>query len=203
MLRRVVDPLHVEETSLGTFPQLSKTLETPEETLRKGSESEEGLVQAAQELKLDDLLAQASEPLRRAKTGKEAIHDMLQIAVSLAAAFCRSRNNHPAISPIATELSFTDRSIKDRRQALVHQLRERLEESVSEGELPENANVESMSALCMSVLNGLVFCIQDDVPAASLRDSVRLFVESLGFHGVRPLRRCARRSPVVLEFVRK
>jgi hypothetical protein len=153
-------------------------------------------------LNLDFALTRVSDPLRKAQTGKEAIHGMLQSAVCFGMTYGQPWDNGSAISSSQGERWFRCRTIKDLRRALERQVRERLEVSVSEGELPENANVQSMSALCMSVLNGLLFCIEDDIPEASLLDSVRMFVESLGFHPVRPLRR-RRRTAAVLALVRK
>jgi hypothetical protein len=166
---------------------------------------DDGFAEPCQELKLnpDFVLNCISEPLRKAQTGKEAIHGMLQSAVSLGTTYFRSRDDGSSISSNQSERCFRCRGITDLRRALERQVRERLEVSVSEGELPENANVQSLSALCISVLNGLLFCIEDDIPETPLVDSVRLFVESLGFHPVRPLKKRPRRPAAVLPFPKR
>jgi hypothetical protein len=162
---------------------------------------EDRLAEACRELNWDFVLLRVSELLRKAQTGKEAIHGMLQSAVSLGTIYSRFRNDGSTVSPTAGGPRIPDHAIKDLRRTLERQVRERFEASVSEGELPENANVESMSALCMSLLSGLLFCMEDGVSETSLLDSVGIFVEGLGFHTLRPLKR--RSQTPVLALVRK
>jgi hypothetical protein len=162
---------------------------------------EDRFAEARQELNWDLVLLRVSEPLRKAQTGKQAIHGMLQSAVSLGTIYLRFRDNGSTVSPIAGGRRIPDHAIKDLRRTLERQVRERFEASVSEGELPENANVESMNALCMSLLSGLLFCIEDGVSETSLLDSVGIFVQGLGFHTARPLKR--RSQAPVLALVRK
>jgi hypothetical protein len=160
-----------------------------------------GEAQARHELNLDLMLRRVSEPLQNAPTGKEAIHGMLQRAVSFGMKYSRFWDNRSAIPLTEGGLGLRGHAIKNLRQALRRQVRERFEASVSEGELPENANVESMSALCMSLLNGFLFCIEDGAREALLLDSVRIFMEGLGFHARRPLKK--RSQAPVLILVRK
>jgi hypothetical protein len=156
------------------------------ENLRNEFGTEEALVEAAPETPPEPVVEALTERLRTARTGREAVHGLLEIAISLRTGYRESN---------AGQLP----------KSLEHYLRNRLERSVYEGELPESANVRAMSALTFATVNGLLFCEQEDASAAQLRDSVRLFIDGLGFQAVRPLKRNRRPRPLapILQFVKR
>jgi hypothetical protein len=89
------------------------------------------------------------------------------------------------------------------RYALRSQIIKRLKDAVFEGELPENADVEVLSCLCISFASGLAAILQDGISVTSLVDSVALFVESVGLNKVRPPKRRPRNSHQVLTLVKR
>jgi hypothetical protein len=143
------------------------------------------------------------EPLTRVKTGREALHEMLEHVVNLGISESASIVQIGPTQPPAEGASNScHQSVKDLRQMLKMRIVERLEESVSDGELPEKTDVATLSTLCVSFLIGLVVSAQDETPTSSLRDSVTLFVSSLGFHTVRPAKQRHPGSQPVLFLVK-
>lgn len=148
---------------------------------------------------IDCQLSFVLAPLRRAVTGREAVLDMLHGVLS-AGLYVAAGPNTPR-SPILHSGVETDSILqmsREWRYSLRSLIVERLEQSVYEGELPEDADVHVLSCLCMSFASGLAASLQDGISAASLANSIALFVESIGFHRVRELKRRLRNSPSVV-----
>jgi hypothetical protein len=149
---------------------------------------------------VDCQLAVISEPLRTAATGQEAVRDMLQgvLAASLPV---------PTVLHFGVEIDSTRAVGKEWRHQLRRQLIKRLQHSVSEGELPEDADVQVLSCLCVSFASGLAVSLQDGISKTWLEGSIPLFLESVGFHKIRiPKRRPRGSSPLrrgVLTLVKR
>jgi hypothetical protein len=201
MLLGIVSFLCSEGTAGWSFA-LSARLHIPEEKLRKEFGTEEALVEAAPEMLQRVVLAVLTEPLRTARTGREAVRSLLEIAISLRNGYQQSKNHRERGPSLALERAPDALGIDDCGNSLECQIRDRFKRSVYEGELPEDANVPSMSALTLAVVSGLLFCAQEEASSATLLDSVRLFVDGLGFHVVRPPTDHSRRLAPVLQFVR-
>jgi hypothetical protein len=92
-----------------------------------------------------------------------------------------------AASLRSTPLSFPPQDadlqefLTERRRSLSKQIRLRLAQSVTEGELPQNSNCEVLASLCLTVLSGLTFRILEGSAAGLLFRSLELFVSVLGF----------------------
>ena len=153
---------------------------------------EEALFEAAPEILPSVVLATLTEPLRTAPTGRDAIHGLLEIAMSL---------RNPGARSLTRGGKPDAQTIYGCGKSLEYHIRDRFERSVYEGELPEGANVGAMSALTLTVVRGLVFCTQDS--AATLLDSLKLFVNGLGFHVPGSAKRRPRPLAPVLQFVRR
>jgi hypothetical protein len=146
---------------------------------------------------IDCQLSSVLEPLRTAATGREAVLDMLQRVLSAVPMGAGQNASFLAVLHSNVENDSTQQTSRERRYALRSQILKRLEHSVLEGELPEDADIEALSCLCMSYVSGLAASLQDGIPGASLADSVALFVETVGFHKLRTLKRRTRGSPAV------
>jgi hypothetical protein len=147
---------------------------------------------------IDGQLAPVLEPLKMAATGREAVQDMLLGVLSADLSTAPGSNaSLPALLHFSVDTDSTLQTSRACRHSLQSQIHQRLEHSVSEGELPECADVQVLSCLCMSFMSGLAVSLQDGIPKECLEDSIPLFVESVGFHKVRiPKRRERSTSPV-------
>lgn len=132
---------------------------------------------------LDHQVRSILEPLGTAPTGREAIRQVLERIVS-------------ADSSFAPECTHS-------RQMIRLQILHRIESAVYEGELPESTQAETLGNSCSSFLIGLAINRQDGVSAALLVDSIRSFVDGLGFHIARPAKRKHRVNSNLVPFVRK
>lgn len=203
VVRRVVSFLCSEEIGNLSFASLSVALDVPKENLRKEFGTEEIVIDAAADSFPGVALALLIEPLRTAGTGREAVHGMLEIAISLRRGYRQLKDRLAGIRAPAREPILDPLRIFDCGISLEYQIRDRLERSVYEGELPERSDVRAMSALTLTVVSGLVFCARQEDSAATLLDSATLFVNGLGFHVARlPKRRRLQLAPV-LQFVRR
>jgi hypothetical protein len=184
-------PRNLSEAFLARQQIASSTLQLDEE--RVGPENESELL-----LHLGEIF----KPLSRATTGREALYEMLRRVVDLGASCGTSIDQFRSAQPNANcTRDAYHRLIQDGRHTLRMKVLERLEESVREGELPEDADVEVLGTLFVSFVIGLAVSVQDGIPIASLLDSVTLFVAGLGFHTIRSSKRRQRGSRPVLEFV--
>jgi hypothetical protein len=127
--------------------------------------------------------------LLHAKTGREAVCAILRRVVLLGDSCQMSTSQSLSVEPRPSgETNTCDSFVPERRQILREHVLRRLEESVFEGELPEDADVEALATLCVSFLIGLAASTRDELPITCLLNSVALFVDGLGFHTVRPTR---------------
>lgn len=122
------------------------------------------------------------EPLSAALTGREAIRQMLERIVSADSGFAPGTHS---------------------RQMIRLQILHRIESAIYEGELPESTQMEALGNSCTSFLLGLAINRHDGISAALLIDSIRLFVNGLGFHGTRPAKMEHRVNSNLVPYVRK
>jgi hypothetical protein len=160
----------------------------------------DGLVSRGSYNEIDLQPASVLAPLRTAATGREAVLSMLHAVLFGSAWVPAGPNVSPSggSSPTAENDSILRKS-REWRASLRSLVSERLERSVYEGELPENANIEGLSSLCTLFASGLAASLQDGISAASLATSISLFLESVGFHSVRAPKRRRRNSPSVIR----
>ena len=186
-------------------PATAPTVYYPCETCRSGEQivsaafncdEEAGRCEPA--LRLEVVL----EPLSHANSGRVALRETLQRVVELGIS-CRYTDEQigPAETPANVARNTSNWRAQDCRQIMRTKVLGRLEQSVCDGELPEDADVEALCILCVSFLIGLTVSVQDGIPTEALLNSVALFVASLGFHTVRPAKRRHRRAQSVLAFV--
>jgi hypothetical protein len=130
------------------------------------------------------------EKLRTAKTGREAILNMLHAVLSTGnSMFAGPSILLPVIPHGGAGAESSQQMSGELRLSLRNLIRERLERSVFEGELPENADIEALTCLCTMFASGLTADLQDGIAQATLANSIALFVESVGFHRVKPPKR--------------
>lgn len=131
-----------------------------------------------------------------ARTGRQALADLLYglLAPGLVQA------GPGAISPTLDSSLGADSTQpmnREWRLSLGDHIFERLEHSVAEGELPESADIEVLTCLCISFASGLRTGLEDGISPKSLADTIAFFVESVGFHKVRAPRRRPHESSAV------
>jgi hypothetical protein len=202
LVRQVVSFLRSEEGN-WSFASLSEALDILEERIRKEFGTEETLVETVWELWPQVVLAALVEPLRNANTGREAVRDMLETAVSLQNGYSWLKELRNVNRAAGAERNSAKQEMPSCGQALEREIRGRFERSVYEGELSENANVRSLSALCLRLVNGFLVCADDGILTVTALESVKLFVDGLGFHVARPSKKRPRRLTRVLAFVRR
>lgn len=203
LLLRAVEHLCAQETVAWSIASLSAALGIPQESFRKEFGTEETLVERAWDLWPQLAVAALVERLGRASTGREAIHDLLEMAITLQTGYRRLRDQFAVNrSPAINQMPDT-RGCLDRSRSLACLIQARFARSVYEGELPESANVAALSTLCLTLVNGLVTRTDEDASTDTLLDSVKLFVDGLGFQRLRRSKRVPRRLTPVLAFVRK
>jgi AcrR family transcriptional regulator len=198
VLRRVASFVCSQETGDWSFASLSAALDIPEEKLRKEFGTEEALLEASGEMLLEVVVTALTDRLRTARTGREGVLGMLEIAIALRRGYRKLKRQRAGVRFLALE-----RKLDPQGELLDCQIRDRFERAVYEGELPEGANVHSLSALTLAVVSGLLFGAPEEVSDVTLLDSARLFVEGLGFHVVRSTKSRPRRLAPVLQFVRR
>jgi len=202
IVQRVVSYLCSEGRETSLFASLSQALDIPEETLQREFGTEQALVETIWEAWPQIVLAALSEPLRNETTGREAVSGLLETAISLQSGYRRLKELRNSNRPAAIGVRCEGQAVQTCLWKLERQIRERFKRSVYEGELPEDSRVLSLSALCLRLVGGFLAGVEDEVFAATASDSVNLFVDRLGFHVARPLKRRRRLTPV-LPFVKK
>jgi AcrR family transcriptional regulator len=152
-------------------------------TLHKGFGTRDEILRAAIHFCADTEASLAQEPLLVSPTGREAILSMLEENVRLRRHWpkhcgCLFTYNAFVIPPEDADLQDF---LTARRRSLSKQIRLRLVQSVTEGELPEDTNCEVVANLCLTLLSGLTFRVLDGAPPGLLFRSLELFVKALGF----------------------
>lgn len=152
-------------------------------TLNKVFGTKREILRAAIQFCIDTEASLAQEPLRVSPTGREAILSMLEENVRLRRHWprycgCLLTVNAFIIPPEDGDLQDF---VTERRRSLFRQVRSRLVQSVTEGELPVNTNCELVANLCLALLSGLTLRVLDGAPPSVLFRSLELFVNALGF----------------------
>jgi hypothetical protein len=152
------------------------------------------------------LLELILRPLQIASTGREGLSGML-LGVLAAA------RSEPDASLTASRLPRNENVLPlaprwEISELMRIEILRRLQHSVYEGELPENACVQILSCLCVSFANGLAVSLNDGISQTWLETSITCFVEKLGFHKIRMEKRSACgstsvRGPVLVKSARK
>jgi len=173
--------------------EISSRPRTEHLTLRPGLASESTCSEAERHLWA------ALERLRTARTGREAVLNILhEVLAAGVRELAESNAAPPAILNGTVAVDSTQQISREWRHSLRSLLFELLERSVFEGELPEDAETEVLTCLCTSFVSGLAVGLRDGLPTEALAQSISLFVESVGFHKIRPPRRSPGDSQKVL-----
>jgi AcrR family transcriptional regulator len=183
VLRKVMEVLSVKGFAKVSIADLTSTTEVDYRTLHKAFGTREEILRAAIRFCADTEAALAHEPLRISTTGKEAILSMLEENVRLRRHWprccgCLFTFNAFVIPPEDLDLH---NFLTERRRSLSKQIRLRLVQSVTEGELPKDTNCEVLANLCLTLLSGLTFRVLDGAPPGLLFRSLELFMNALGF----------------------
>jgi AcrR family transcriptional regulator len=198
VLRKVMEVLSVKGFAKASIADLASAAGVGYGTLHKVFGTRDEILRAAIQFCADTEASLAHEPLRVSPTGREAILSMLEENVRLRRhwpRYCGCLFTFNAFIIPAEDVDLQD-FLTERRRSLSKQIRSRLTQSVSEGELPEDTHCEALANLCLTVLTGITFRVLDGTPPGLLFRSIELFVNALGF---RPRRSQARsrimRSP--------
>ena len=183
VLRKVMEVLSVKGFAKASVADLTSAAGVDYGTLHKTFGARDQILRAAIEFCADTEASLAREPLLVSPTGREAILSMLEENVRLRRHWpkycgCLFTFNAFVIPPEDADLH---EFLTGRRRSLSKQIRLRLVQSVTEGELPEDTNCEVVANLCLTLLGGLTFRVLDGAPPGLLFRSVELFVNALGF----------------------
>jgi AcrR family transcriptional regulator len=183
VLRKVMGVLSVKGFARTSIADLTTASGVDYGTLHKAFGTRDEILRAAIRSCVDTEASLAQEPLRVSPTGREAILSMLEENVRLRRHWprycgCLFTFNAFVVPPEDVDLQ---EFLTERRRSLSKQIRRRLAQSVTEGELPENTDCEVLASLCLTLLSGLTFRILDGAPPGLLFRSLERFVNALGF----------------------
>jgi AcrR family transcriptional regulator len=183
VLRKVMEVLSVKGFAKASIADLTSAAGLDYRALHKTFGRRDEILRAAIQFCADSEASLAQEPLRVSPSGKEAILAMLEENVRLRRHWprycgCLFTFNAFIVPPEEDDLQDF---LAERRRSLSKQIRSRLTQSVTEGELPEDTNCEAVANLCLAVLGGLNLRILDGAPAVLLFRSIEIFVNALGF----------------------
>jgi AcrR family transcriptional regulator len=197
VLRKVMEVLSVKGFARASIADLTAATGVDYGTLHKAFGARDEIIRAAIQFCVDTEASLAQEPLRVSPTGREAILSMLEENVRLRRhrpRYCGCLFTFNTFIIPAEDGDLQD-FLTERRRSLSKQIRLRLVQSVTEGELPEDTNCEVLANLCLTLLSGLTFRVLDGAPPNLLFRSLELFVNALGFaprrgrpHAARPAR---------------
>ena len=187
VLGKVMQVLSVKGLAKASIADLTNATGVDERALQKAFGTRKEILRAAIQFCADTEASLAQEPLRVSPTGREAILAMLEENVRLRRHWpgycgCLFMFNGFIIPPDETDLRDF---LFDKRQSLSKHIRSRFRQSVKEGELPNDANCQALTDLCLTVLGGITFRVLDATPASLLFRSITLFVDMLGFRALR------------------
>ena len=188
VLRKVMQVLSVKGFAKASIEDLTNATGADERTLQKAFGTRKEILRAAIRFYADTEASLAQEPLRVSPTCREAILAMLEENVRLRRHWpgycgCLFMFNSFIVPPDETGLQDF---LFERRRTLTKHLRSRLAQSVREGELPDAANCQALTDLCLTILAGITFRVLDATPPSFLFRSIELFVSKLGFSTHRP-----------------
>jgi AcrR family transcriptional regulator len=182
LLRKVMEVLSVKGFAKASIADLTSAAGVDYGTLHREFGTRDEILRAAIQFCAETEASLAHEPLRVSPTGREAILSMLEENIRLRRHWprycgCLFTFNAFIIPPEDVDLL---NFLTERRHSLLKQIRSRLTQSVSEGELPEDTNCEALANLCLTVLTGITFRILDGTPPGLLFRSIELFVNAVG-----------------------
>src|SRR5580693_5553592 len=183
VLRKVMKVLSVKGFARTLIADLMTASGVDYGTIHKTFGSRDEILRAAIRFCADTEASLAQEPLRVSPTGREAILSMLEENVRLHRHWprycgCLFTFNAFIVPPEDADLQDF---LTEKRRSLSKQIRSRLAQSVSEGELPKGTNCETLANLCFTLLSGITFRVLDGASPGLLFRSIGLFVHALGF----------------------
>lgn len=183
VLRKVMEVLSVKGFARASIADMTTVAGVDSRTLHKAFGTRNEILRAAIRFCADSEASLAQEPLRVSPTGREAILSMLEENVRLRRHWprycgCLFTFNAFVVPPEDADLQDF---LTERRRSLSKQLRLRLVQSVTDGELPEGTNCEVLASLCLTLLSGLTFRVLEGTPSTPLFRSLQMFVNALGF----------------------
>jgi AcrR family transcriptional regulator len=187
LLRNVMDILSEKGFVKTSIADLRSAVGFGYAALHKAFGTREGILRAAIRCCAEMEASLAYEPLRVSPTGREAVLAMLEENVRLRRhwpRYCGCLFTSNALIVPAEENELHE-FLVEKRRTLAKQIRTRLVQSVTEGELPARVNCEALANLCLTLLSGLNVRILDGAPPGLLFRSIEIFVYSLGFRAHR------------------
>src|SRR5579863_6872271 len=182
-LRNVMEVLSAKGFAKASIADLKSAVGPGYGALRKAFGTRDEILRAAVRFCADTEACLAQEPLRVSPTGREAIVAMFEENVRLRRHWprycgCLFTFNAFIVPPEDADLQDF---LTEKRRSLSKQIRSRLAQSVSEGELPKGTNCETLANLCFTLLSGITFRVLDGALPGLLFQSIEMFVDSLGF----------------------
>ena len=183
VLRKIMQVLSVKGFAQVSIADLTNATGVDERTLQKAFGTRKEILRTAIQFCADTEASLAQEPLRVSPTGREAILAMLEENVRLRRHWpgycgCLFMFNGFIVPPDETDLRDF---LFEKRRSLSKHVRARFAKSVKEGELPDDANCQALTDLCLTILGGLTFRVLDATPPSLLFRSIELFVSAIGF----------------------
>jgi AcrR family transcriptional regulator len=123
------------------------------------------------------------QALREHANGREAIRAVLErnVEMLMQAAVPRGCMVVLGTVNISAEHRELHASLQKRRQQIGKMIRQRLAQSLAEGELAEATDIGALATLCGTVLSGLSVQARDGVSQKALFDAINAFVSTLPF----------------------
>jgi AcrR family transcriptional regulator len=183
VLRKVMEVLFAKGFTHASMQDLTAVAGIEDHRLHKAFGTREEILRAAIRCCAETEASLAHESLQASSSGREALLCMLEEHVRLMKHWpntcsCLFTLNALVVPP-------DDAALQDfltqKRRSLSRQIRLRLTQSVSEGELPERTKVEAIANLCVTLLGGLTLRILNGTPSRSLFRCIEHFVQLLGF----------------------
>ena len=184
LLRKVMEVLSVKGFAKASIADLTSSAGVDYGTFRKAFGTRDQALRAAIQFCAETEASLAQEPLQVSASCREAILSMLEENVRLRRHWprycgCLFTFNAFVIPP---EDAVLQDFLAERRRSLSKQIRSRLVQSVTEGELPKDTNCEALANLCLMLLSGVTFRVLDGASPGPLFRSIELFVDAIGFN---------------------
>ena len=183
VLPRVMQVLSVKGFAKASIADLTNATGVDQRALQKAFGTRKEILRTAIQFCADTEASLAQEPLRVSPTGRDAILAMLEENVRLRRLWpgycgCLFMFNGFIVPPDETDLRDF---LFEKRRSLSKHVRSRFAKSVKEGELPDDANCQALTDLCLTILGGITFRVLDATPPSLLFRSIELFVSTIGF----------------------
>jgi AcrR family transcriptional regulator len=183
ILRKAMEVLSVKGFAKASMADLAGAVGVGPSVLRKAFGTRDQILREAIQFCAETEASLAQEPLRASSSGREAILSLLEENVRLHRYWPRHCDCLFALNAfvVPPEDPALQELLSENRRSVSKQIRSRLIQSITEGELSGGTNCEALANVCFTFLSGLAVRVWDGAPPGILFQSIELFVNGLGF----------------------